>query len=270
LAGESRRKRLRALLALAGVPKAGLLPFEAAFVHQSAVKEGLAERSNERLEFLGDAVLGFVVARSLVERYPDADEGELALRKSSLVSDEALAATAERLGFAELVVLGAALAKLPPARRRSALADAFEAFLAVLALECGMEAAAAFVGARHVAEREKLQPAVADPKTVLQEWAHRRSGRGPEYATRHEGPDHERTFFARVSVPGEVDAEGSGSSKKIAERAAAARALEVLGERYDDVTPRPLSRPRAAAGAAPPKRQVRQPKARPASNGRRS
>src|SRR5271163_55181 len=117
--GEAQRRRLRALLARAGLPQGDTAAFEAAFVHESAVREKLAERSNERLEFLGDAVLGFLVARLLCERYPGAPEGELALRKSSLVSDVAIAATAERLGFEALLVLGQGLANLPAARRRS-------------------------------------------------------------------------------------------------------------------------------------------------------
>ena len=243
MAGEQRRRRLRALLKLAGAPAGKTGPFEAAFVHESAVREKLAERSNERLEFLGDAVLGFVVARSLYERYRDASEGELGLRKAALVADAALAATAERLGFDELLILGAGLAKLPPARRRSALGDAFEAFLAVLSRECGLEAAAEFVVREHVVPFEQAGAELEDPKSLLQEWTQRRFGTVPAYSARFEGPDHERTFFAEVSVAGEVRAEGSGPSKKAAERAAAAWALERLGERYDDLGPKALSAP---------------------------
>jgi ribonuclease-3 len=275
MAGEGRRQRLRALLATAGAAGAALEPFEAAFVHESAVKERLAPRSNERLEFLGDAILGVTVARSLFERYPDATEGELALRKSSLVSDAALAATAERLGFDGLLLLGAGLANLPPARRRSALADAFEAFLAVLQRECGDAVVAAFVGREHVAEREKLGGTIDDPKTILQEWSQRRAGGVPAYADRHEGPDHERTFFAEVTVGG-VRAEGSGPSKKEAQRAAAARALALLAERYDDVGPRALSRAATPANenGKPKKKRTRngvlKPSRRSAAKGERS
>lgn len=251
VAGESRRRRLRALLNLAGAAGANSRAFEAAFVHESAVKERLAERSNERLEFLGDAILGFTVARSLYERYPDADEGELALRKSALVADTALADTAERLGFEPLLVLGAGMAKLPPARRRSALSDAFEAFLAVLFEQCGPGTVAAFVLHEHVAVHERLGAALDDPKTVLQEWTQRRFGVVPQYSERFEGPDHERTFFAEVTVAGDVRAEGTGPSKKLAQRAAAARVLEVLGERFDDVAPRPLTSAPAAKRARP-------------------
>ena len=244
MAGEARRQRLRALLARAGVPAASARvtdAFDAAFVHESAVRERLAEASNERLEFVGDAVLGFAVARSLYDRFPDASEGELALRKSSLVSDAALAATADRLGFEALLVLGAGLANLPPARRRSALADAFEAFLAVLHRERGWDAVEAFVMREHVAEREsQLGATIDDPKTMLQEWSQRRFATVPIYEDRHQGPDHERTFFADVAVH-DVRASGTGPSKKEAQRAAAASALAELASRYDDVGPRALS-----------------------------
>lgn len=252
MAGESRRQRLRALLTRARAKRVDIAAFDAAFVHESAVKERLAERSNERLEFLGDAILGFTVARSLYERYPAADEGELTLRKAALVADSALAATAERLGFEALLLLGAGLAKMPLARRRSALADAFEAFLAVLAQQCGLDVVADFVQREHVAERERLGAGIDDPKTMLQEWTQRRFGAVPEYHERFEGPDHERIFFADVTVDGDVRAEGSGPSKKIAQRAAAARALEMLAERYDDVAPRALSSPVSLPSAKRP------------------
>ncbi len=243
VAGETRRRRLRALLVRAGVPDADPRAFEAAFVHESAVKENLAARSNERLEFFGDAVLGFTVARSLYERYANAPEGELALRKAALIADSALAATAERLGFDELLLLGAGLAKAAPARRRSALSDAFEAFLAVLFIECGPDAVAAFVWREHVSEFEALGTAIDDPKSILQEWTQRHFATVPQYSERFEGPAHERIFVAEVTVAGDVRAEGTGPSKKIAQRAAAARVLELLGERFDDVAPRALSAP---------------------------
>jgi ribonuclease-3 len=267
VAGEARRQRLRALLARAGadhVSAATFERFDAAFVHESAVKkEKLAPESNERLEFVGDAVLGYAVARSLYDRFPDASEGELALRKSSLVSDTALAATAERLGFDALLVLGGSLANGPPARRRSALGDAFEAFLAVLQRECGWAVAEAFVLREHVLERERLLGgAIDDPKTILQEWSQRRHlGAVPAYQDRREGPDHEPTFFTEVVI-GDVRGTGSGPSKQDAQRAAAANALEELSRRYDDVGPRELSRPRpgsALATAAPKRRRKRAP-----------
>jgi ribonuclease III len=238
---------MRALLTRAGVADGNVAAFEAAFVHESAVKERLAERSNERLEFLGDAILGFVTARLLFERYREAPEGELALRKNALVSDAAVAATAERLGFDEVLLLGAGLAQAAPARRRSALGDAFEAFVAVLYREAGDDAVAEFVLREHLLPFEATGAAIKDPKSVLQEWAQGRGSAVPIYADRFEGPDHERTFFAEVTIDGDLRAAGSGPTKKAAQLAAAARALELLGERHGDVKPRPLTEPSAVA-----------------------
>lgn len=246
MAGEARRRRLRALVARTGVA-VDIAKIDAAFAHESAVREGLAERSNQRLEFLGDAVLGFVVARALYLRYPDASEGELALRKAALVSDAALAATAERLDFEPLIVLGAGLANLPPARRRSMLSDAFEAFLAALYLEVGSEPVAAFVAREHIAVHERDAVPLDDPKTLLQEWTQRRYADVPAYAESFEGPPHERVFHSQVAVHGDVLAAGSGPSKKAAQRDAAARALAILRERYGDVETRSYSSPGPAA-----------------------
>ncbi|GAC1300481.1 MAG: hypothetical protein NVSMB19_07120 [Vulcanimicrobiaceae bacterium] len=241
MAGEARRQRIRTLMALAGARDADVHAFDAAFFHESAVREKLAPQSNERLEFLGDAVLGFSIARSLYERYGEAAEGELALRKSSLVSDSALAATAERLGFESLLLLGAGHASESAARRRSALADAFEAFLAVLHRECGMEIVDAFLMREHVAPREALGTVIDDPKTILQEWMQRHYKAVPVYVDRSDGPDHERTFYAEVVVDGDLRGEGTGPSKRAAQRAAAAHALIALAERHDDVAPKALT-----------------------------
>ena len=252
MAGEARRQRIRALMDLAGARDADVHAFDAAFFHESAVREKLAPQSNERLEFLGDALLGFCVARSLYDRYADAAEGELALRKSSLVSDSALAATAERLGFESLLLLGAGHASESAARRRSALADAFEAFLAVLHRECGLATVEAFLAREHVEPREALGTTIDDPKTILQEWMQRHYKTVPVYEDRSEGSDHEPTFHTVVVVDGDVRAEGSGPSKRAAQRAAAAGALSQLAARYDDVAPKALSLAKDDAGNVPP------------------
>jgi ribonuclease-3 len=221
-------------------------------VHDSAAKEaaegaGPAIVSNQRLEFLGDALLGFVVARYLFDRYPEASEGELTLRKASLVRDAALAQTAERLGFGPLLVLGKGLAgKGGPTR--SMLADAFEAFVACLGRAAGADVAAEFVRREHVEPLEAAAEPVDDPKTALQEYSQRRWTAAPRYHDRFEGPPHERRFIAEVEVEGERLAAGEGPSKKEAQRAAAARALAVLSERHGDVEARKLSRPVQSSG----------------------
>jgi ribonuclease-3 len=255
----SQRAHLRALLKRVGAPHVNPAAVEAAFVHESAAKEGTdtgaaARTSNERLEFLGDAILGFLVAGRLYERYPDAREGELALRKSFLVSDAALAHTAERLGFGSLLVVGAGHGQAAPAR--SMLAGAFEAFVAVLWRAAGPEVVASFLDREHIIPRESTAETIDDPKTVLQEWTQKHYATTPVYADRAEGPPHARTFFAKVAVDGEPLADGIGPTKKEAQRAAAAVALEVLRKRYDDVAPRKLSGP-AKSSARPPSKRHR-------------
>ena len=245
MAGETKRRRLRALLRGSGLTGVDVAALEPAFVHASAVHEGHAPESYERLEFLGDAVLGAIVARWLFARYPEADVGELTLRRASLVSDRALAATAERLEFGALLVAGSALRDV--ASRASVLADAFEAFVGALFLQIGLEKVARFVERAHLAEREKSVVSIEDPKTLLQEWTQRRYARIPSYRERVEGPAHERRFEAEVSIDGETIADGSGPSKKLAQRAAAERALAVLRERYGELEPRKLSKRGGAA-----------------------
>jgi len=240
MAGEVRRRRLRALVARTGA-NLDIDALDAAFVHESAFREGLAERSNERLEFFGDALLGFVVTRALYERYPEASQGELTLRKAALVNDAVLADTAERLEFEPLLLLGKGLGAAGTARPRSTLSDAFEAFLAALYFQAGLDVVAAFVAREHVAVHERNATPLDDPKSLLQHWSQRRFGDVPKYAERFEGPPQQRVFFSEVTVAGDVLALGSGPSKKAAQREAAARALEVVRERYGDVETRRYS-----------------------------
>ncbi len=221
---------MRALLDLADVRAEALDRFEAAFVHESAAKE-LQILSNERLEFLGDAVLGLEVARWLYATYPDEKEGTLAKRKAAIVSDSAIALTARRLGFGELVQLGVGERSHGGSERTSILADAFEAFIAVLFLEHGFESAQRFIEREHVANVDHENAALADPKTQLQELTQARLACTPVYRERGEGPAHLRIFTSTVTVNGETLGTGTGPSKKAAQQNAAAQALILLQER---------------------------------------
>lgn len=237
--GESRRARLRALLRRAGAKDVDPSAVIQAFVHPSAARERVDEArlaggefaSNQRLEFLGDTVLGYAVARYLFAHYPEANEGELALRKAALVSDVVLAQTADRLGFAQLLVLGAGQAQQSGGPVRTMLADSFEAFVAALSEAAGLDVAAAFVEKQHIAKLEREARPLRDPKTLLQEWSHKHLHATPSYTESHDGPAHARTFHATVGIEGEWLGEGFGPSKKEAQRAAAAAALEVLANR---------------------------------------
>jgi ribonuclease-3 len=231
MAGEQRRRRLRALLDLAEVPAESLEAIDRAFVHESAAKEQQIH-SNERLEFLGDAVLGLIVSGWLYATYPDEKEGTLAKRKAAIVSDSANARTARRLGFGDLVHLGAGERAHGGKERASILADAFEAFVAALFLEHGFPAAQRFVEREHIANVDHEHAAVADAKTQLQELTQASLGCTPVYREKGEGPPHQRVFTSTVTVNGEALGTGTGPSKKAAQQSAAAAALHILQERF--------------------------------------
>jgi ribonuclease III len=223
-----RRTRLRRLLALAGVRFApDLEALDAAFVHQSYARES-GRASNERLEFLGDSVLGAIVAAWLYEHFPDEPEGELTLRKASIVNDAQLARTALRLGFPELVLLGAGMRAAAGAENATILADTFEAFVAALYMRYGLERARRFVLHEHVEQLEHESGTLLDPKTRLQHLAQARLGATPLYREESRGTPQHPAFLSRVIVAGRTLGSGTGSSKKIAQQAAAQDALRHL------------------------------------------
>ena len=230
MSGEAKRRRLRALLQLAGVREDDLETLAAAFIHESAAKES-GGSSNERLEFLGDSILGLIVAQWVYANYAEDREGVLARRKATIVSDSALSVSARRLGFSELVELGAGERASGGADRVSILADAFEAFIAALYLRHGFQAAQRFVVDQHIAHRDHSEAGIADPKTLLQEFTQEHFACVPEYEEEGEGPPHLRRFTSFVRVKGELLGTGTGHSKKAAQQDAAAVALRTLQAR---------------------------------------
>ncbi len=193
-----------------------------ALTHSSHVAEH-GGTSNERLEFLGDAVVDLAVADHLVREHPTLDEGQASLVRSRTVSEAALAAAASRLALGSCLRVGRGERKTGGLARPSLLADAFEAVVAALYLERGYEAARAFV--RDALEPELARalaaPNRADPKSRLRQWAET-SGRGiPVYEVTMTGPSHDPTYHATVRVAGDVAGRGRGRSKKAAESAAA-------------------------------------------------
>jgi ribonuclease-3 len=189
-----------------------------------------ASFDNERLEFLGDRVLGLVVTDMLFRAYPEATQGELAVRLSFLVSGAACAEIADEIGLTPLIHAEAGLRSR--GRSRNVPADALEALIAALYLDGGMTAADAFVRrfweprARAVATIER------DPKTELQEWAHKVAASPPIYQIDGRmGPDHEPLFSISVRVAGREPATGTGRSKREAEQAAALAMLVREGVR---------------------------------------
>ncbi|MGF1462317.1 MAG: ribonuclease III [Maricaulaceae bacterium] len=193
-----------------------------ALTHASWGEGRRASPHNERLEFLGDRVLGLLAAERLYREDPDAKEGDLARRLNSLVRKETCARAAQRAGLGEALRLSKSEVKTGGRDKPSILADACEAVIAALYLDGGLEAARGFFE-RFWAE-EFAQEAVGkkDPKTRLQEWAQARGLEPPRYAVlARSGPDHAPVFVIGVSVEGFASAQGEGGAKQDAERAAA-------------------------------------------------
>lgn len=202
--------------------------FISALTHRSA-----SGRNNERLEFLGDAVLNLLVAQMLFDRFPKAPEGELSRRRASLVSAEPLAAIAQQLGLGEELQLGSGELKTGGFRRQSILADALEAVIGAVYMDAGLEAARELVERLVAPQLERLPAtdALKDPKTRLQEHLQSRGYALPHYLVeRVEGEPHAQHFSVRCEVP-ELDlaAQGEGSSRRRAEQEAAQRILDLLG-----------------------------------------
>ena len=196
-----------------------------ALTHRSADR-----RHNERLEFLGDAVLGLSMAELLYRRCPDADEGDLTRYRALLVRGDTLAEIAREIELGPHLSLGGGEQKSGGHRRSSILADALEALVAAVYLDAGFAAAMEMVDRLFAARLDDLPPAesLKDPKTRLQEHLQGRGQPRPEYELlREEGSAHARTFHAVCRVPAlSLEGEGSGSSRRKAEQAAAQAVLE--------------------------------------------
>jgi ribonuclease III len=198
--------------------------------HRSFAHEAGGIPTNERLEFLGDTVLGLVVTEALYRRHPDLSEGELAKMRAATVSQRSLASIARTLDLGAYVLLGKGELATGGQDKDSILSDTLEALFGAIYLTHGLETA------REVVER-LVDPTLAvaadlgaglDWKTSLQELAARMDLGVPEYRCESEGPDHARVFTARILLDGEVRGTGTGSAKKVAEQEAAAAAYRAL------------------------------------------
>lgn len=191
-------------------------------------------RSNERLEFLGDAVLGFVTAEYLFRRHPDSPEGDLTRIRAALVCEQSLYEAARRLDLGRYLKLGRGEETGGGRERTSILADAMEAVFAAVYLDGGMEAAAPLIHRCLLdAQRESVvEEKRRDYKTALQELVQRQADQVLTYRMAGEqGPDHDKTFQAEVLLNGEALGSGTGHSKKEAEQAAARAAMGELQKR---------------------------------------
>ncbi len=201
-----------------------------ALAHRSWCAETPGAISNERLEFLGDAVLGWAIADIVYNRYPVA-EGQLTDLRKSVVNAIALAEVAEGIALGAHVLLGRGEAAADGAAKPSILSDAFEAVLGAVYLDGGAEAAYAMVDRLVVPRMPDTADAMGqfDQKTQLQELSARLGRGAPVYEVSSHGPDHAKTFHARVLVDDEVLGVGTGRSKKAAEQLAATEACLALG-----------------------------------------
>ncbi len=202
---------------------------DVALTHRSYSYEHEDTPNNERLEFLGDSVLGFVVTTHLFARFPHLAEGELTKLKNGVVSTKALAAVGRELDLGSFLRLGRGEETTGGRDKDNLIADAVEAILAAIYLELGLDAASAVVAKLifpMLDDHESLLSS-ADPKTSLQEVLQERGFDAPVYTVEHEGPDHDRTFHATVAF-GNHRADGTARSRKAAEALAAAAALELL------------------------------------------
>ncbi|HID10513.1 MAG TPA: ribonuclease III [Candidatus Latescibacteria bacterium] len=220
--GRSNEKALAALEKRLGLGIA-LDRFRQAFLHSSYVNERPEElESNERLEFLGDAVIELAISEYLFQNFPGYTEGELTKIKSVVVSGPVLAERARELGLGEALFLGVGEEESGGRRRRSILADVFEALVGLIFLEKGYKRAAQFVVEQLGDEVEKVEKhqRTMDYKSLLQEEAQRQGARPVYTLLREEGADHQKVFTVRVEVAG-LEGIGRGRRVKEAEQAAA-------------------------------------------------
>ncbi|MDR3707377.1 MAG: ribonuclease III [Capsulimonadaceae bacterium] len=216
-----------------GIPILDAKLLRQALTHKSSVPEHPLD-SNERLEFLGDAVLSHVIARYLFETLPGHNEGSLAKARAIIVCKSALADASTRLNVTPLLVLGATEEAMGGRSRASLIADAYEALVAVIAITRSWQHASDFILTTLAPEIEYVKTTAdwRDPKTTLQEWC-QASGRPlPAYQIVNEfGRPHDRTFTAEVIIDECVLGSGCGKSKKEAQQAAAEKALEAIAKK---------------------------------------
>jgi ribonuclease-3 len=204
---------------------------ERALTHASAGQGARRVADNERLEFLGDRVLGLIAADLLMRRFPEATEGELSKRLHAVVSREACARVAETLELGPALRLAAGETKRGARANATILGDACEAVIAAVYRDGGLEAARSTFAPMFELEIDRLGPTAAlSPKSRLQEWAAQAKRPNPVYAVvSREGPDHAPRFTVEVRVEGFEPARASGASRQEAEKAAATALLDQAG-----------------------------------------
>jgi len=226
-----------------------------ALTHPSITQDHSKTRQhNQRLEFLGDAVLQLVLTLALYERFPDLDEGSLTKARAQMVNRSSLASHAREWDLGEHLILSRGEEMHGGRARASSLADAFEAVLGAVFMDGGFDAARQVVLREFEGDFDGLPqaPAISNPKGELQEWLQATSVEPPHYKmVSASGPDHDRDFECIVLHQGAELARGSGKSKKVAESNAALEALRLLKEQRGPVKPPRRKRKKAKSKAIP-------------------
>lgn len=202
--------------------------FDLALTHRSWVNEHKGERThNERLEFLGDAVLEFIVSKELYSKYTDKEEGYLTALRANLVNTLSLAEVAKKLDLGSMLFLSKGEEDSGGRTNSSLLADTVEAIIGALFMDRGIDAASEFIQENLLKDVEaRAKAPLKDPKSVLQEFVQSQSLPAPKYQVAEEsGPDHNKQFVIEVLVAGEVWGKGEGKSKSTAEQEAARQAM---------------------------------------------
>lgn len=205
--------------------------FDLAMTHRSWVNEHKGKRtSNERLEFLGDAILEYIVSEELYKKFPKKDEGYLTALRSNLVNTSSLAETAKKLNLGDEIFLSKGEEEGGGRQNTSLLADTVEALIGALFIDSGIKKAKKFIVQNILNDLDKRakQP-LKDPKSSLQEYVQAKGFPAPRYQVVSQiGPDHAKKFIVEVFVQDEVWGKGEGNSKASAEQEAAKNALSVL------------------------------------------
>lgn len=208
---------------------------ERALTHSSVRGSNVRRVDNERLEFIGDRVLGLAIVELLHETHPDASEGDMARRTNALVKGETCATVARSIGLGSHLILSPSEADQGGREKENILADAIEAVLGAIFIDGGYTAARKAIRAFWIVEPGSAKQAASqDSKSALQEWAQGRGLALPKYvALERSGPDHAPVFTCEVRIPGHNPARGTGASKRAAEQAAASALLAALESKID-------------------------------------
>lgn len=240
---DSERAELDAVL---GYRFADVRLLERALTHRSHSHNSSVPH-NERLEFLGDSVLGLTVSRVLVEKFPDWNEGRLSKARARLVSGPSTEQAANRLSLGRHLRLGPGEEKTGGRQKQNLLADVYEAIVGAIFRDAGFEAASAFVERSLLVDPSALNDLLTEPdhKSALQEWLQSKGLRPAEYRVVAEsGPEHAKTFRVSVHAEGRPLAEAEAHSKKAAQQSAAAIALKLLREEVPQPSAREAPSPR--------------------------